>query len=87
MDDIYVLILKEENTIIGEMAPKPPTGKPEDASHIKDASQKGVKTTITSFKVKWICNGQKGVKTTTQTLDMQQIVQFLQNGIGHISFK
>lgn len=39
MDDRSVHILKEENTNIGEMAPKPPTGKPEDASHIKDASQ------------------------------------------------
>lgn len=39
MDDRSVNVLKEENTNIGEMAPKPTAGKPEDASHKKDASQ------------------------------------------------
>ncbi|KAJ1438908.1 Serine/threonine-protein kinase, active site [Sesbania bispinosa] len=39
MDDRSVHILKEENTNIGEEAPKPSNGKPEDASHMKNASK------------------------------------------------
>lgn len=38
-NDRSVHILKEENTSIGKEAPKPPSGKPEDASHTKNASQ------------------------------------------------
>ncbi|XP_027369071.1 protein IMPAIRED IN BABA-INDUCED STERILITY 1-like [Abrus precatorius] len=39
MDDRYVHILKEENTNTGEEAPKQSSGKPEDSSQMKNASQ------------------------------------------------
>lgn len=39
MDDRCVHTLKEENTITGQEAPKQSSGKPDDASNVKNASQ------------------------------------------------